>query len=840
MELDPLASRLDSRIKTLDEDLALAVRAQSQQAGKALDDLDKAKNAVGELHAKVKGIRGKAEDSEKRVKAVCSDITLLDRAKTNLQNTMKTLTKAAQLLTTLDQLEFFTISRQYNDAAAILVAVNELNDFFTPQENVPKVYEMRQMVARVKDTLTKNVFEDFEQGLGEVWELHYDHDKATRLQGACAVANLLSRVTRQGFKKKLVDNYLHDYDEVFREDSPEMNSMEHADKRFAWIKKLLEDHGTMIDAVFPPEWRLDEAIAYAFSVRTAAQFTRMFETDTWSVPHVVKAVKVVNRFEASMSEHFARIYPSPSASMSPSADQMEEKGGSGAQHERSRRASSAGTEPDDNAAIQWKGVISTLFMPYMGKFVQLVSATMHTEIRSAMTEELVEQASNRDGSQSSLKVFPSSATLFTTMKKSNASILECSNRQPFADMCLAYKVHLTQYKEDLESRVIPSEKSNMTAAPTSGVIPPGFAARTLDVQAVIQLCLAINTADYISAELPRVQSTCQKNADPAFAEKINFERECDMFSECASRVLNSLATRLVQKLDSNVGEMTKINWLTFQNAGDLSVYVREFQATLRDFVPAICSTVDNPIYFRMFVDSFASIFLKSLQVIVFKIRRVGEAGAQQLYVDMDALEATLLDVPLIGTKSGKAMSQAAQMTYKRFVENAMRRHKMLFKYLSLKSAAVEDFSRLLGQSASITLYNQVLDLRGIFKPLERVELIRHAREGGVPDTVPEDAVAEAIRIEAGVSKEPPPPPPPLAPPVLANVTASLFGTMGKSTMARSGSAATPVAMAPPAAVLAPPPAAPKVAGGLASLFPIKRPIAAPAAAPAKPAQPGAR
>jgi len=65
-EVEPFAKRLESQITQLDEDLALAVRAQSQLAGKALDDLEKAKNAVGELHAKVKGIRSKAEDSEKK------------------------------------------------------------------------------------------------------------------------------------------------------------------------------------------------------------------------------------------------------------------------------------------------------------------------------------------------------------------------------------------------------------------------------------------------------------------------------------------------------------------------------------------------------------------------------------------------------------------------------------------------------------------------------------------------------------------------------------------------------------------------------------------------------
>jgi len=58
-EVEPFSQRLEARIATLDDELAMAVRAQSQMAGKALDDLDVARRAVGELHAKVKNIRSK-------------------------------------------------------------------------------------------------------------------------------------------------------------------------------------------------------------------------------------------------------------------------------------------------------------------------------------------------------------------------------------------------------------------------------------------------------------------------------------------------------------------------------------------------------------------------------------------------------------------------------------------------------------------------------------------------------------------------------------------------------------------------------------------------------------
>jgi chromosome segregation ATPase len=128
--VEPFSQRLETHISSLDEELAMAVRAQSQIAGKALDDLDVARRAVGELHSKVKNIRSKAEDSEARVEAVCHDITRLDRAKTNLIATMNALKRASMFLTGVDQLEFLTQSRQYLDAAQALHAVSDLSKHF--------------------------------------------------------------------------------------------------------------------------------------------------------------------------------------------------------------------------------------------------------------------------------------------------------------------------------------------------------------------------------------------------------------------------------------------------------------------------------------------------------------------------------------------------------------------------------------------------------------------------------------------------------------------------------------------------------------------------------------
>jgi hypothetical protein len=84
----------------------------------------------------------------------------------------------------------------------------------------------------------------------------------------------------------------------------------------------------------------------------------------------------------------------------------------------------------------------------------------------------------------------------------------------------------------------------------------------------------------------------------------------------------------------------------------------------------------------------------------------------------------LLDVP---TSVG-----ASNPAYLKFVETGMRRHKMLFKILSVQQTkmniTIEDFARSLGESASIRLFHTMLDLRGIASKPERAKFAKEALE----------------------------------------------------------------------------------------------------------------
>ena len=55
-----------------------------------------------------------------------------------------------------------------------------------------------------------------------------------------------------------------------------------------------------------------------------------------------------------------------------------------------------------------------------------------------------------------------------------------------------------------------------------------------------------------------------------------------------------------------------------------------------------------PLYVRFFCDKFVESFLPRLIGALYRCRRIGEVGAQQMQVDVGTLKATLLELPTLG------------------------------------------------------------------------------------------------------------------------------------------------------------------------------------------------
>ena len=56
----------------------------------------------------------------------------------------------------------------------------------------------------------------------------------------------------------------------------------------------------------------------------------------------------------------------------------------------------------------------------------------------------------------------------------------------------------------------------------------------------------------------------------------------------------------------------------------------------------------HPLYVRFFCDKFVASFVPRLIGNIYRCRRIGEVGAQQMQLDVGTLKQTLLDLPTLG------------------------------------------------------------------------------------------------------------------------------------------------------------------------------------------------
>lgn len=91
---------------------------------------------------------------------------------------------------------------------------------------------------------------------------------------------------------------------------------------------------------------------------------------------------------------------------------------------------------------------------------------------------------------------------------------------------------------------------------------------------------------------------------------------------------------------------TEIPWA---QVGDQSDFVNSFSKTLSELGPKIGAAL-NENHFRFFCDKLANSLAPRFFEAIFRCRKIGEAGSQQLLLDTQAIKGLLLEFPTAGKR----------------------------------------------------------------------------------------------------------------------------------------------------------------------------------------------
>ena len=699
--VDQIAQNLQTDLTKLDQEILDTVRQQTSNNISARKGIDTGRAAMNELFDKVRVIKTKADKSEQMVHEICRDIKSLDYAKRNLTITITALKRLQMLVTATDQLGVMARDRMYDEAAHLLLAVKELLAHFDAYTGVKKVEALREQVAETSASLRAQVFEDFNAlSSSSSQEGAMPHSQAHALSGACAVVDALGPATRKETIAWFSNWQFAPYKHAFQPYG-DAGFLEKTELRYSWHRKLLQQFENKFSSLFPTSWNVGLTITRDFCSITCAHLDEILDQSRGAldVQILTHALQKTVEFERDMEERFS--------SDAAAAAEDEE-----ALHE---------TEKDEDCSDHLAGVgisrsISSCFDSYMSIYVSLEDKSLGEAVSKLLSEETW---SPEPSSRADSRVFTSSKELFIALKRSFKRGTALQMDAVLHELQRVWEKHLRQYAKTLQG-VLDKGAASGGGSSTS--------LSTLEGTHLQTVCAVVNTAKYCAETSGQLEESLCKVMGDAWANRVDFSAVVDEHQVVVTAGMQNLVSALESRIAPSLTAMTKIKWESMEEVGeDTSGYMLEVVAKTREIMPMLGESL-MPLYVRFFCDKFVQSFVPRLIGNMYRCKRIGDLGAQQMQIDLGTLKATLLELPALAQSSSTSI-------YTKLVNTEMANAEQLLKLVQMPESILEETVDEVRQSGVQVDFQKILELKGLKKADIRTELLNKivSTAGAIPN-----------------------------------------------------------------------------------------------------------
>ncbi|CAK0813866.1 unnamed protein product [Prorocentrum cordatum] len=509
-----------------------------------------------------------AEQSEELVSDVCRDIKSLDIAKRNLTLTVTALKRLVMLVTALEQLRTQASCRQYDEAAGLIHAVEELAGHFLELRHVARVADLLERKAGVLGDLRQQLLDDYASLLGGAARQDLPEGWGA---AAASCVDALGPSMRREVVTQFCLRILEDYKEIFQPPK-EASQLETAERRYAWLKRAVRDYEERHAHTFPSEWRVQCGLCMHFCHVTRQHLVEVLSMTS----HMVDPELMVRVLRKSIDfeNELARKYPADERPAPAEKSGAASTAGLGLKYPdamgKARPAAVADDGEDAEFAPRFKGIISECFDAYLGTWVRHEERQLLEEMSRGTApgaDEVIEQGGgdeeDDDGSFEPKLLYKSATTLFASMKGSMTKCAGFSTHNTLFDVFQVFRKAMSQYTDRLEKQL-----PKVTSAP-------------LEARDVQRVCCVIGTAEYCDETLPQLADSLLQVIDPSFEEKVTFTAEQDGLHQLMNRANETLVLSVGCSLDEAFSKMTRTAWASFsQDVGDHSPYVGDISERL--------------------------------------------------------------------------------------------------------------------------------------------------------------------------------------------------------------------------------------------------------------------
>lgn len=695
--LDTFVIGISSQIAVLDDELSKAVQTQNQLGEQASEEIKEANEAINELFGKITDIKLKASQSECMVQEICADIKKLDYAKNHLQTSVTALKRLQMLIAAVGQLEMLNIdcsySYSYRDAANLLDAVKQLMTHFVNYSTVPMIAEIKDKVEAIQTDLRNHVhkaFKEIGQLIDTVAEGEVISSASNILFGgnssngsnnsnspsdACVVVDALGYAFRHELLEEFVQLQLAPYEKLFGPEKAHY-SLEDADRRWAWFKRLIKSLDSKCASLFPSHWQVQLRLCLEFFERTkihlALLLTDLESRDQADVNSLLKGLKTALKFEKEMAVRFDVARGdnetetdntlTRAATLHEKKNDARLKADGKLMYIATQDLAVSKEEQEDkkfillaHAAIS--GGISAVFDKFLGSYVLLERQNLEE-----MLEKLQREEDGVNGSGSgSVAVFASSMNMFAFIKNSISRCTSLSNGQTFLSLTKEFQACMQQYVNMLTNRLVGVSCGGKEALTVQSAGGGGGAVTSPSSSSSAEstVCYIINTCEYCAEVVPQLEQLVKNKISKPLKDKVDFNPEAEAFTELVALALRALVGGtgsgagggiVLDRLEPAYRALQYTNWANLEDVAEESAYCRMFQTVLLETVPKVRESL-SPSYFNNFCLKCATEILQRYQDSITKQKRISEMASQQLLLDTYNLKTLLLHLHNTGNTS---------------------------------------------------------------------------------------------------------------------------------------------------------------------------------------------
>ena len=699
--INSLIEKFEKEIGELDEEIDGLMCERAAYNDELKNYMQELNNDVGKIIQLISNIKQNTDTNETTVKLICNDIKNLDNARNNITVTISSLTKLIMLITGIEKLETFVKEKQYKEAANAIAASNDIMEYFKEYRHVTQVNSLYQKKDALCNSLLNTICDELKNDIGLL------PANSDRLYDACLAINAIGDRAIGEIKTWFTQYKLAPYEKKF--DPKIENAIEFKDteQRFDWIKKALKEYDKIYDEVFPPSWGFKSQLCQEFCRITKLQLNEILMMNVEGVKNIevevlVKVLNTTISFEKSLNEYLISEYPINEADKKNNnfldmnvIEEIQSKYGEKKVRPQNRK--------DPNTKPRYRlfrviGIISESFEPYMNSYVTNEKKKIKDIIINLMQNDRIEG-----------KLYVSSLYLFNNIKQAMSRCLTFSKSKTFFDLTNEFKDIFLFYIEKILNQKFYLNFYSSEINKNKNLKQADFT----------PICYLINTCDYCITTIGALTSSVQEKIEEKYQNSISYDDIVGKFREIYKKCFDLLSTDLKNSVDFQLQNgIVKKNWVLGNGQGkDTNAFVVGISKILNEEFNLIKNILQEE-FLCHYLNVVPKIISESLINYLYRIKKIDEFGAQEIYTNIGELKNIILNLyyivvkPVPGqNKENDSRYNCLNMILKKEMSRVENRLKTLGSNVSEFGNAYKNFV----EDKSREDFDKLLQLRGIKK-----------------------------------------------------------------------------------------------------------------------------